>query len=218
MAARFLVEHSIGDAGAFHAREPGAGRRATFHSVEQPTVVLGSAQEPAVVDRGVAEALGVNVVSRRSGGGAVLLIPGEFVWLDLVVPAGDPLWSDDVAQAMHWVGELWCGALDVLGVQAEVYRGALEAGPWGRQVCFAGLGAGEVTLGGAKLVGVSQRRTRHWARFQSMVHLRFRPELVASLVAVPRPTAADLAARVASVSATAAQIVDALVDGLTVLA
>ena len=138
--------------------------------------------------------------------------------LDLVVPAGDPLWSDDVAHAMHWVGELWCRALDALGVQADVYRGALEAGPWGRQVCFAGLGTGEVTLGGAKLVGVSQRRTRDWARFQSMVHLRFRPELVASLVTAPRPAAADLAACVASVSATAAQVVDALVDGLTALA
>ena len=53
-------------------------------------MVLGSVQGHEVVDQVVAEALGVNVVGRRSGGGSVLLIPGEFVWLDLVVPAGDP--------------------------------------------------------------------------------------------------------------------------------
>ena len=51
------------------------------------------------VDHRVAGALGVEVVRRRSGGGAVLLLPGEFVWLDLVIPAGDPLWLDDVGQA-----------------------------------------------------------------------------------------------------------------------
>ena len=33
----------------------------------------------------------------------VLLLPGEFVWLDLVIPAGDPLWHDDVGRAMVWV-------------------------------------------------------------------------------------------------------------------
>ena len=67
MAARFLVEYSIGDAGSFHAREPGAGRRATFHSVEQPTVVLGSAQGHEAVDRGVAEALGLPQAAIEAG-------------------------------------------------------------------------------------------------------------------------------------------------------
>jgi len=45
----------------------------------------------------------------------------------------------------------------------------------------------------SKLVGISQRRTREYARFQSMCHLRWRPELVTALVAAPRPSAAMLA-------------------------
>lgn len=210
----FLVEHSVGDAAAFHAREPEPVRRAVFHSVTEPTLVLGSAQHPTDVDHRVAEALGVAVVPRRSGGGAVLLMPNEFLWLDLVIGADDPLWVTDVGRAMHWVGEVWCEALRSLEVGAEVHRGGLVRGDWGRQVCFAGVGAGEVVSGDAKLVGVSQRRTRTWARFQSMVHLRFRPELVAALTAAPRPTASELVRSVACVDRPADRLVAALVAAL----
>ncbi|MGB8861211.1 MAG: hypothetical protein WCC60_18280 [Ilumatobacteraceae bacterium] len=194
----WTVTESHGDTAAFHRAEPSAVRSATFHSVERPTLVLGSAQADADVDRRVAGALGVDVVRRRSGGGAVLLWPGEFVWLDLVLPAGDPLWLDDVGRAMLWVGELWQRALASLGVAGEVHRGGLVTTQCSRQVCFAGVGTGEVMAGSSKLVGISQRRTRQYARFQSMCHLHWRPELVAALVASPRPSAAELAAAAAA--------------------
>ena len=193
MSAGWRLGYSHGDAGAFHSGDPAAQRSATFHTVDRPTLVLGSAQPDTDVDQRVAGALGVDVVRRRSGGGAVLLWPGEFVWLDLVLPAGDPLWLDDVGRAMEWVGDLWQSALADLGVAGQVHRGALVANDWSRQVCFAGTGTGEVLHGAAKLAGVSQRRTRSWARFQSMCHLRWRPEIVAALVAPPRPPAAVLA-------------------------
>jgi lipoate-protein ligase A len=158
--------------------------------------------------------VGVDVVRRRSGGGAVLLWPDEFVWMDLVVPAGDPLWRDDVGEAMEWVGDLWVSALAGLGIEAEVHRAGLVKGDWSRRVCFAGRGTGEVIRDGGKLVGVSQRRTRQWARFQSMCHLRWRPEIVAALVAPPRPTPAVLAASVRVVGVDAAAVRTALVDHL----
>lgn len=214
MGAGWRVEHSHGDAGAFHAGDPTPQRSATFHTVERPTLVLGSAQPAADVDHRVAASLAVDVVRRRSGGGAVLLLPGEFVWCDLVIPAGDPLWLDDVGQAMVWVGELWRDALANFDVEGEVHRGRLLSTAWSRQVCFAGAGTGEVMQGEAKLVGVSQRRTRSWARFQSMGHLRWRPELVAALVARPRPTAANLAPTVAVVRAGAEALANALSSGL----
>jgi len=44
------------------------------------------------------------------------------------------------------------------------------------RVCFAGLGSGEVSVGDRKIVGMSQRRTRDWARFQCLVHRRFEPD------------------------------------------
>ena len=194
MAGDWLMAHSHGDAGVFHSTNPFPRRSATFHTVERPTLALGSAQPDRDVDERVARALRVDVVRRRSGGGAVLLIPGEFLWLDLVLPADDALWLADVAQAMVWVGELWQRALAASGVAGEVHCEGLITTPWSRQVCFAGVGTGEVMAGGSKLVGISQRRTREFARFQSMCHLRWRPELAAALVAAPRPSAAMLAA------------------------
>lgn len=193
MLGEWLVVDSHGDAGAFHSADPVAGRSATFHSVEHPTLVLGSAQPESDVDVRVADALDVEVVRRRSGGGAVLLMPGEFVWLDLVIPAGDPLWLNDVGMAMVWVGELWQRTLAQFGVAGEVHRSGLVTTQWSRQVCFAGVGTGEVMAGDSKLVGISQRRTRDYARFQSMCHLRWRPELVAAMVAPLRPTAGAIA-------------------------
>ena len=118
---------------------------------------------------------------RRSGGSAVLVGPGRVVWADFVIPAGDELWQDDVGRAAWWVGEAFVAALGT-GV---VHRGPLERGRWGELVCFAGLGPGEVTIDGAKAVGISQRRTRAGARFQCAVHRRWDPDRLASLLAGP---------------------------------
>jgi lipoate-protein ligase A len=211
------LARSHGDAGAFHAAEPEPVRSATFHTVERPTLVLGSAQADEAVDPAAVAALGsgIAVVRRRSGGGAVLLVPGEFVWLDLVLPAGDPLWSDDVGRAMEWVGELWLRAVCELGVRhASVHRGGLVPSAWSRAVCWAGVGTGEVMLEGAKLVGISQRRTRAYARFQTMCHLAWRPEWVSALVAEPRPTVPDLSGLAACVPADEDAVVAALTAAL----
>lgn len=211
----WLVHETVGDAGAFHATDPAPIRSATFHSVDTTTLVLGSAQRASDVDRSVADGLGVDVVKRRSGGGAVLLVPGEFVWLDLVIPAHDALWADDVGHAMVWVGELWQRALGDLAIAGDVNKTAGGGDVrWAKQVCFAGVGAGEVVHGERKLVGVSQRRTRAAARFQSLCHIHWRPELVAALVAPPRPRVVELATSVATVAATTDAIREALLRNL----
>jgi len=213
----WYLAQRTGDAAEFHALDPAPVRSATFHTVDRPTLVLGSSQRPSEVDHRVADALGIEVVTRRSGGGAVLLLPGEHVWLDLVVPAGDPLWHDDVGAAMVWVGELWRAALADLDVVGTVHRGPLQSSAWSRQVCFSGLGTGEVLApDGGKLVGVAQRRTRTTARFQTMCHLRWRPELVAALVTPPRPQATDLATAAVPVTATADDLVAVLARHLPV--
>jgi lipoate-protein ligase A len=145
-------------------------RRAVWiHRVHAPALVLGSRQGEEVVARNAAAAAEVEVVRRRSGGGAVLLRPGASLWVDLVVPAGDVLWDDDVVRAATWVGRAWAGALVQQGVSAVVHEGRLAAGAWGEVVCFAGVGPGEVLVGGRKVVGLSQRRTRGGARFQCVV-------------------------------------------------
>ena len=159
---------------------------------------------------------GTPIVRRRSGGGAVLVEPGGLVWVDAFVPAGDPLWDDDVGRAFAWFGEVWSAALADAGVPgARAHDGALVATAWSRLVCFAGLGPGEVTLDGAKVVGMSQRRTRAGALFQSAALLEWRPAgllecLVvtdddrkrgaAELAHVARPVAVDPSALVAALA------------------
>ena len=104
----------------------------------------------------------MEVVRRRSGGGAVLLVPGEVIWLDVIVPAATSGWTDDVHGPMVWLGNGLAGAIArATGLDdLVVHDAAMRSTPWSRLVCFDGLGAGEVLLGGRKLVGISQRRTR----------------------------------------------------------
>ena len=146
-----------------------------------------------VVDQEACAAAGVDVVSRHSGGGAVLLVPGEVVWVDVVVPAGDPRWEDDVGRSAHWLGEVWVEALAACGVPGtEVHTGPLVRTGWSRLVCFAGLGPGEVAAGGRKVVGISQRRTRGWARLQCAAYRRWDPAALVDLLAHPKPSAEAL--------------------------
>ena len=140
--------------------------------VDGPSLVLGSSQPLGLIDSEKAAAAGVAVARRRSGGGAVYLSPGRQVWVDLLVPRGDRLWDDDVIRAAIWAGEMWSAAVASLaGEPASVHRGKSADDRWGRLICFAGLGPAEVTVGGRKVVGISQRRSRDWARIQTMARI-----------------------------------------------
>lgn len=156
---------------------PGSPRLARLHTVERPGLVLGSAQPASTADAAAAEANSVAVVRRRSGGGAVLLQPGRQVWADFFVPADDPLWRDDVTEAALWAGELWASAVASFAAEpVSVHTGRLTADRWGKLVCFAGQGPGEVFVGGLKVVGVSQRRSPRRARIQTAARVASRPD------------------------------------------
>lgn len=112
-----------------------------------------------------------------------MVVPGNIVWVDVILPAGDPLWHDDVAKAPLWLGEAWRSTLEELGVTGtEVHDGPLACGPLGRLVCFATVGAGEVTLGDRKVVGISQRRTRTAVRFQCALYREWDPAAITRLL------------------------------------
>ena len=161
------VERATGRAAELVARPPPrpAGRTVSLLAVTAPAVVLGSTQPDELVDRARADAAGLDVARRRSGGGAVLVRPRELLWADVFVPAGDPLWTDDVARAFRWLGPVWTVALHALGLDARWHDGPMLETRWSRRVCFAGVGPGEVLIGDRKVVGISQRRTRAGARF-----------------------------------------------------
>ena len=162
---------------------------------QQPTVVLGSSQAASVVDADRALARGVGIVKRRSGGGAVWL-DDSVVWFDVVLPSGDRLVHHDVQRAFHWLGELWAEVIrdSVKGVgEVLVHTGPAERSPMSRLICFAGLGPGEVTVDGRKVVGISQRRTRHYVVFQCGLLLRWDPAPLVELM-TPGLVAAGLLA------------------------
>ena len=147
-------------------------RLARMYTVEGPGLVLGSAQTAAAADERRAASAGVEVLRRRSGGAAVLLWPGRQVWADFFVAATDPLWHDDVTLAADWVGRLWASVVaGFTTAVCSVHTGRLVADRWGRLVCFAGMGPGEVSVSGRKVVGVSQRRSRDRVRIQTAARL-----------------------------------------------
>jgi hypothetical protein len=94
------------------------------------------------------------------------------LWVDVVVPRGHDVWDDDIGRATYWLGDAWARAL---GQPASVHRGPMVRSALSDVVCFAGLGPGEVTIGGRKAVGISQRRTREAARFQCVAYERWDP-------------------------------------------
>lgn len=169
-AAPFRVERRSGPPASLVV-SPGSpdGRTALLVRPDRRALVLGSAQPDGDADRAACAVAGVEVVRRRSGGGAVLVGPADQVWLDVFVPFDDPLYEPDVSRASWWLGELWVEALAAAGMAGcAVHRGPLVTGPHGRTACFAGLGPGEVTAEGRKLVGISQRRDRRGAWLFSM--------------------------------------------------
>ena len=214
----WAIERASGSAASFHARElpDPVERTAWIFEVDTPALVLGSTQAIDGIDAEACRRAGVDVVRRRSGGGAVLLDPGDATWVDLIVARDDPLWDDDIARAAHWVGDAWAHALGA----GTVHRGGLVRGPWSDRVCFAGVGPGEVLFDGKKLVGLSQRRTRAGARFQCVLMRRWRPERLIGFLAPPRPTVDALTAAATDTTTEGldpAQVVDALLAHLITL-
>jgi lipoate-protein ligase A len=185
-AGRWAVTRWRGEASEAHgeAWPPDPVPSVRVVDVRGRAVVLGSTQTAGTVDADAAAAAGLDVVRRRSGGGAVLVGPGELLWVDVFVPAGDRLWSPDVGRATHWLGAAWVGSLAACGVEASWHDGALVTTPWSRLVCFAGLGPGEVHMGGVKVVGLSQRRTREGALFSSAALLRWDPGALLAVLAL----------------------------------
>ncbi len=171
---------SLSDAG-------GGRRRVVVQGAVNSALVLGSAQLESTVDLKACARDGVEVVRRRSGGGAVLVEPGSVIWVDVLVAATDELWSADVGRSTWWVGEAWAQALRGAGLaDLSVWRGPMLRSAWSSVICFAGLGPGEVVDEARhKVVGISQRRTRHGALFQCACVLRWEPERLLDLLAWP---------------------------------
>lgn len=155
----------------FHARsipEPASAQIWVNH-VAGPALVLGSTQRDlSIVNVDECKRRGIDIVRRRSGGGAVLLMPAQATWFDVIIPTGAPGWAQDVHAPMVWLGERFAAACRAAGVMESltVNDKPMVRTEWSNLVCFDGIGPGEVLLDGRKLLGISQRRTRAALRLQ----------------------------------------------------
>lgn len=190
MTVGWRIERASGPAADLHAASAAAlaGEpvipTVRVLAADRPAVVLGSHQPSDWFDSAALRSAGFDLARRASGGGAVLVGPGRAVWIDFVVPAGDRRWDDDIGRAAWWVGELWSEALASAGCTGvrTIWKQAMRRTLWSPVVCFAGVGPGEVLADGSKIVGVSQRRTRRGALFQTAALLEWDAPRWASLL------------------------------------
>lgn len=221
----FEVHHLTTTVAEAHgAPFPDELRRAVwFVEPTDAAIVLGSTQGAGLLDLGAVGRRGLGVVRRRSGGGAVLIEPGESTWFDVWLPADDELFEVDVTRSADWLGDVLVAALATLGhparrVTVSDPAHTAERPEWASLVCFGAVAPGEVVVGGRKAVGISQRRTRAGARFQVVVPHHFDPAVHAAVfdleAGTRRALGALLADQVATVPVTPAALRDAVVRAL----
>jgi lipoate---protein ligase len=213
-----VTEIVLGSAVDFHARPlpTDPHPHIWWFTPNQSALVLGSTQNLSIVDSTECRKRGIEIVKRRSGGGAVLLSSETTVWIDVVLPATHELSVSDIGQAPLWLGKLFQQVLTDLGVtDLTLHETAMEKSDWSTLICFAGRGPGEVfTSNGRKVVGISQRRTREWVRFQIVVSLAWRPEILLALLNVPKPNLEDIFHCGSDISLDAHLVGQALFDAL----
>lgn len=185
-----------GDCEEFHHR-PFPTDEVSVVSLFTPTrnaIILGSTQGRELLNESACIAHNVEIVKRRSGGGIVFLSRESTLWIDVEIPHKHSLWLNDVGRSSLWLGEIFLNVLSAMGEKnLELHRGALVKSKWSSLVCFAGKGPGEIfSQDGKKVVGISQRRTRDWARFQCVVSLQWKPDLLRELLNDPRPDVGEI--------------------------
>ncbi|MFN8475085.1 MAG: ligase [Anaerolineae bacterium] len=168
-----------------------------WYEIAPPALVLGSGQHLSDVNVAVCAAMGVPVVKRSSGGGAVFT--GVSLSLDVALPPDDPLDSHDITESYRWLGETWVAALASLGIAArlvsvaEARADTRSLSPLLKRVCYAGLSPYEVAVGTRKVVGLAQRRRRQGALLQGGVYLHWPSEETAALVGITNQEQSALA-------------------------
>jgi lipoyl(octanoyl) transferase len=144
-----------------------------LYTWEVPTLSLGYSQDAdAVVDFERADGLGVPVVRRPTGGGAVLHDGSLEVTYSVVADeAGLPA---SVVDAYRLIASALVAALSVLGIEAELAPSVVAAADRSA-VCFESASRYELVVGGRKTVGSAQCRRGGRVLQHGAVPLRLDP-------------------------------------------
>lgn len=231
LSAEPPLEALARDEALLDAVTPGGPRLQRWYVVDAPAVVLGLGlwhRVDDVVDVQRCRELGVEVLERRAGGGAVLLDEG-MLCAAVCVPLPDARVGVDLTESYGWLGEQLASGLRECGVRrarrvevaearTDVMR--LKAGddPLLR-TCFGALSPHEVVAdGGRKLVGLAQVRRRHAALFQIGILLRDQSPL-ADLLRMPDEKAREhLRASLRQRTVGLADIYERVVEPRTIMA
>ncbi len=179
-----------------------------WYVARHPALVLGNGQSPAAADVAACRTRGIHVYRRASGGTAVL-VDGDALSMEVALPAGHPLAISDVVKGYRWIGEVWARALRALGIaearalpteEVRALPPLAKDDPL-RMACYGTLSPWEPVIGTRKIVGLSQVRRRPGVLYQVGVHLRWRPERLVELLALPQETRDALAPRLRDVAA-----------------
>ena len=139
-----------------------------LYSFDPPAISIGYHQDPAAtLDLGALRRDRVDLV-RRITGGRALLHDGELTYA-VCAPSGDGAFGDGLAETFLAISGVLTAALMELGVEAamEGHRPPSRAGgsdgPSGDSYaapCLVSVSRYEIAVGGKKIAGSAQRRTR----------------------------------------------------------
>src|SRR5688500_8745938 len=130
-----------------------------FFAWEPPCLSLGYGQPlDDSVDTDACRRLGVGLVRRPTGGGAIYHDgPERELTYSVIATAADLGIGPDLLETYQWIGRALLRGLNELGAGAEMVKVGGGSGP-APAFCFARTGAFEIEVGGRKLVGSAQRR------------------------------------------------------------
>lgn len=163
-----------------------------WHWTAGTAIILGAGQTGVDVDLAACAAMGIRVITRRSGGATVFADPA-LLGLDVALPPGHPLVRDDIVESYRWLGELWVQTLHLLGVTGrlvsiEEARARSRVPPPIESIlriaCFGSISPFEVLVNGRKVVGLSQVRRGGRALFQSGIYLNFEADALTNLLLI----------------------------------
>ncbi len=163
----------LGTADQLHnmAAPLGGGFTAALNQIATDALVLGSSQTTDLIDQKRANDDSIEIAKRRTGGGIVFIDKRQDAWLDIYVPSDAPFLSPKIENSFDWLGLIWLEALKATA--PEVGFRLLKSKPTNPaslagSLCFNSMGFGEIALGPSKVVGISQRRSRDYSKFQCL--------------------------------------------------
>ena len=157
-------------------------------------LVLGKSQRGKdFLNLSYLEEQNINLTVRQSGGGAVLVSPEDMLWVDIFVPKESRFWLADIAKASIWIGGIWRDALKRLDIECSLFHENFSRSEASDLICFIGRAPGELFIDNRKILGISQRRSKHGTRFQCALIINWQPEhMVAAYTSAPIPNLGKL--------------------------